>query len=98
MPKNWKTCKNYTSSTSHGATIAYLVDPMLKPPMTTSVDKIKSRSKYSCRMYDVLDGWYWDIVGKNGRTLLISDPYKNKAQCRNVGKKFADMCGLEWRE
>ena len=42
--------------------------------------------------------WIFKVQPKNGKTILKSRPYANKAQCRNCGKKFAESLGLEWRE
>lgn len=59
------------------------------------------KKKYFLELCKFYNGWYWDIVTVNGQSIIGENPvkiYKNKAQCRNVGKKFALYCGLEWRE
>lgn len=71
---------------------------LLRPNNTCSVEKIKQRAKYFCRMTNVNGNWFWDVVPSNGKAILMSDPYKNKAQCRNVSKRFAEAVGIEWRE
>lgn len=43
-------------------------------------------------------GWYWFIDMPRGHRVIEPRYYKTKAQCRNVGKKFADSLGIEWRE
>ena len=42
--------------------------------------------------------WVWDIVTYNGHIIQRSKYYDNKAQCRNVGKPFAESSGYEWKE
>lgn len=42
--------------------------------------------------------WSWAIVGINGKFFMSWDTwYKNKTQCVNVARKFAEYCGLEIR-
>jgi len=45
------------------------------------------------------NSWHWVIQPTNGG-IHISEShwYKNPAQCRNVGKRFAIASGYEWRE
>lgn len=57
------------------------------------------KADYVCVMEKSDVWWYWYIRTYNGHVIAeSSDFYRNKAQCRNVGKKFADKMGLEWRE
>lgn len=67
----------------------------------------KIKSKYFVRIkkcpellyFGRKNEYYWEVVTSNGHVLLHSiNSYNNKAQCRNVGKKFADISGYEWRE
>jgi len=42
---------------------------------------------------------YKYVVFSGSHSILESDTfYSNKAQCRNIGKKFADAMKIEWRE
>lgn len=61
-------------------------------------DMTKSKKDF-VRMVQGNDwAWYWEIITYNGHYICSSEDYLNKAQCRNVGKKFAQRNGLEWRE
>ncbi len=43
--------------------------------------------------------WYWSVYGSNGRHILASiSVYSNKAQCRNVMKKFAKKFNIPYKE
>ena len=57
------------------------------------------KKPYFVRMVKHDDAYTSEIVTYNGHIVFITQSfYLNKAQCRNVGKKFADKMGLEWRE
>lgn len=63
------------------------------------------KKKYFVQMVPSFDfqnnnTYMWYVKTNSGRIILHSklSGYKNKAQCRNVGKKFASYVGLEWRE
>lgn len=56
------------------------------------------KEEYVCVMEKVDRCWQWYIRTYNGHTIIISEWYFNKAQCRNVGKKFAEKTGLKWVE
>lgn len=78
---------------------------LVNPPSISKIKYIRERADYFCEMFETFDmsnsrkkGYKWWIVPRNGKKILVSDLYYNKAQCRNIGKRFADMIGLEWRE
>jgi len=66
----------------------------------------KNNDPYFVRMKKVvfpvgvgyLGRYIWEILTYNGHCVTSSSSYKNKAQCRNVGKRFTETMGLEWRE
>ena len=41
--------------------------------------------------------WRWEIVTYNGHCIIWSHIYKNKTQCYNVVKKFADAFNMDIR-
>lgn len=60
---------------------------------------IESKPKYFVRMERVMNIWVWYLVTYNGHEIgLCKKHYTNKAQCRNIGKRFAESVGLKWRE
>lgn len=75
---------------------------LVNPPCTTSVEKIRKRSGYFCETVKIIENgkycYQWQIVPRNGKPLRISTIYKNKAQCRNIGKKISNIFGIEWRQ
>ena len=51
---------------------------------------------YFLRMKKEKDSyWRWEIVTYNGHCIIWSKVYKNKTQCYNVVKKFADAFKIE---
>ena len=78
---------------------------LVNPPVTTRVDQIMRRSEVFFQMVKYMSPtdckylYQWQIVNrKNGKPLRIEHLYQNKAQCRNIGKRYAEMFGVEWRE
>ena len=60
---------------------------------------IETKEDYVCVMHKLSNHWYWYIRTYNGHTISTSHSvYSNRSQCRNIGKKFADKMGIEWRE
>lgn len=53
--------------------------------------------KYKIMMVESV-GWQWYIYGTNGKCILESNWYKNKAQCRNVMKRFAKKFKIPYKE
>ena len=45
-----------------------------------------------------INGWVFYVYGINGKAILKSKVYLNKAQARNCGSRFARLMGLEWKE
>lgn len=77
---------------------------LVNPRRTASVEQIMKRNGYHMELTSYCPSpsstkefWVWELFS-NGKGIGLSLPYSNKAQCRNVGKKFADICGIEWRE
>jgi hypothetical protein len=42
--------------------------------------------------------WFWRVRVINGKGGASSRHYRNKAQCRNAGRRFAEYAGIEFRE
>lgn len=42
--------------------------------------------------------WFWYIYGTNGKSILQSEFYFNRTQCRNVMKKFAKKFNMPYKE
>lgn len=54
--------------------------------------------KYFLEMAYKWPGYRFVVKPGNGKIILVSKIYKNKAQCRNIGAKFAKINRLGWRE
>jgi len=54
------------------------------------------KMRYTISLYQF--GYIFNVVCINGVSIMESKLYKNKTQCRNTAKRFAENCGLKFRE
>lgn len=69
---------------------------------TPSMSVMDEKRPYTVRMdsFRTARGlhWFFYAYGPNGKRIMTGKDYLNKAQCRNIGKKFAELCFLKWIE
>lgn len=74
---------------------------LINPPNVCSIENILIRDKYSFELkrLKLYQGFVWEVIliPCNGKGMSLRR-YKNKAQARNVWKKFANATGIKWIE
>ena len=59
---------------------------------------VEKNKDYFIEMKNSSGGWYCQVVPVNGKSIQLGKFYWNKAQCRNIIRRFADSINVDFRE